>query len=293
MTKGVVFSVIASCLFGVLYFMPTLLRPLTSTEIFGWRILMMVPLLTGALRATGALGQVGSLARRVRSRLVLVPVLIASAAILGVQQWLFTWAPIHGQAMNVALGYFLMPLVMVLVGLLLFGERLSRARIVAVGFALVGVGNELFRVGALSWSTLIPALGFPAYFALRRWAKTESAGAMWFELLLLLPFAAAFAFGGQHLGLAPTLAPPLLAMGVLGGAATLLYLLAAQHLPFNLFGLLSYLEPVLLLIVSLLLLGEQIEPREWFTYVPIWIAVGVLVLEGVLILTGTPRSARR
>lgn len=282
MFQGVLLSVVASCLFGVLYFLPTLLAPLTGEEIFGWRIMMTVPLLTVALRAMRAFDEVGDLLRRVRERPSLALVLIVSAFILGVQQWLFTWAPTHGHAMNVALAYFLMPLVMVLVGVLFFGERLSRARVVAVLFALGGVINELFRVGSLSWSTVVPALGFPAYFALRRWAKTETTGGMWIELVLLFPFATAFALGGPNLVSVPDLPGPLLTLGALGGTALLLYLMASQRLPLNLFGLLSYLEPVLLVVVSLLLLGERIEPREWFTYVPIWIAVGLLILEGAL-----------
>mgnify|MGYP002352193950 CR=1 FL=1 len=290
MFKGVLLSVVASCMFGVLYFLPTVLQPLDGQEIFGWRILMTAPLLTLTLRATGQLRQVRELARRVRERPLLLAVLLASSGMLGLQQWLFTWAPTHGHAMNVALAYFLMPLVMVLVGVVAFGERLSRARMLAVLFALLGVVNELFRVGTLAWSTLVPALGFPAYFALRRWAKTDTTGGMWFELVLLLPVAALFALRGPNVGATPGLVGPLLIMGGIGGTALLFYLLASQRLPFNLFGLLGYLEPVLLVVVALSLLGARIEPREWLTYVPIWIAVALLVLEGAASLRHRRRA---
>src|SRR5690606_29969494 len=138
-----------------------------------------LPLLTLALRLTGGLTQVRGLLRQARAEPRIVPTLLATAGILGVQQWLFTWAPTHGHALNVALAYFLMPLGMVVVGTLAFGERLGRLRQLAVGFAVVGVLNELLRVGALSWTTLVPSLGFPLYFALRRWGGTATTGAMW------------------------------------------------------------------------------------------------------------------
>ena len=284
MSKGVLLSVLASCMFGVLYFLPTILVPLTGQELFGWRLVIAAPLVTVVLVATGQWQQVPAFLEKVRERPLLALVLLISAAILGVQQWLFTWAPNHGHGLNVALGFFLMPLVMVVVGILAFGERLSRWRLAAVLCALVGVANEVFRVGALSWSTLLPGLGFPLYFTLRRWAGTETAAGTWIELVLMFPAAAYFASTGPHLHLVPGLAGPILLLGLLGGAALLLYLLAAQLLPFNLFGLLSYLEPVLLVLVSLLFLGERIDPREWLTYVPIWIAVALLVVEGAVLL---------
>jgi len=100
----------------------------------------------------------------------------------------------------------------------------------------------------------------------------------------MFPPAVWFALTGPNLGLIPSLAGPVLLLGLLGGSALLLYLLASQLLPFNLFGLLSYFEPVLLVLVSLAFLGERIEPREWLTYVPIWLAVGLLIVEGAVLV---------
>jgi chloramphenicol-sensitive protein RarD len=284
MSKGVLVSVLASCMFGVLYFLPTLLVPLTGQELFGWRLAIAAPLVTVVLRATGQWPHVPAFLRQVRERPALALTLVLSSAILGVQQWLFTWAPTHGHGLNVALGFFLMPLAMVVVGVAAFGERLSRWRLAAVLCALLGVINEVLRVGTLSWSTLLPALGFPAYFSLRRLARTDHVAGTWVELILMFPPAVWFALTGPNLGLIPSLAGPVLLLGLLGGSALLLYLLASQLLPFNLFGLLSYFEPVLLVLVSLAFLGERIEPREWLTYVPIWLAVGLLIVEGAVLV---------
>jgi chloramphenicol-sensitive protein RarD len=281
-SKGVVLSVLASAMFGALYVLPSLLEPLTGLEIFGWRVVLTAPLITVLLVLTRQWGTVTAMAVRVRARPATAVVLVLAAALLGVQLWLFTWAPTHGHALDVALGYFLMPLVMVIVGVAAFGEQLSRLRLAAVLCAVAGVAHELVRVGTISWSTLLVALGYPAYFVLRRRAGTATTGAMWFEFLILLPVALALVLTGPSLVHVPDLAPLLLLLGVLSSAALVCYLVASQLLSFSLFGLLSYLEPVLLALVSVTLLGQGIAPEEWWTYVPIWAAVALLVLEGAV-----------
>lgn len=208
-----------------------------------------------------------------------------SAALLGVQFWLFTWAPVHGRALEVSLGYFLLPLAMVLVGRVVYGERLSRFQQLATIAALLGVANELFVLGHFAWPTMVVALGYPVYFVLRRTLGTDHFGGLWWDMLLMVPVAVWFlAASDRPLGLLvddPKLFALLPLMGVMSAAAVAAYMLASRLLPFGLFGLLSYVEPVLLVIVALLL-GEGLEHGQLLTYVPIWIAVALLAVEGGL-----------
>lgn len=282
MSRGVLLSVLASAMFGALYFLASRLEPLTGLEIFAWRVALTAPLVTALLLLGRQWHAVTMTAARVCARPVTALNLVLAAALLAVQLWLFTWAPGHGHALEVALGYFLMPLVMVVVGVAAFGERLSRWRLAAVACAALGVGHELLRVGTLSWSTLLVALGYPAYFVLRRRAGIATTGGMWFEFVIMLPVAVVLVLTGPSLAVVPDLAPLLSVLGVLSAAALVCYLVASQLLSFSLFGLLSYLEPVLLALVSVTLLGQGIAPDEWWTYVPIWAAVVLLVLEGGL-----------
>src|SRR3546814_4801047 len=85
--------------------------------------------------------------------------LLASAALIGVQLWLFVWAPLHGKALDVSMGYFLLPLAMVLVGRVAYAERLSRVQTVAVVIAALGVAHELFRINSFSWATALVVFG--------------------------------------------------------------------------------------------------------------------------------------
>ena len=124
MLKGVVASVLASVLFGVIYWISPFLKPLGGEEIFGWRVLATLPFTTVLLLWRGEWTQVRELAQRVRQRPALGAALVLSAAMVGVQLWLFMWAPMAGRALPVSLGYFLLPLVMVLAGAVLYRERL-------------------------------------------------------------------------------------------------------------------------------------------------------------------------
>lgn len=281
MYKGVALSVMASCLFAVMYFYTSLLTPLTGEEIFGWRMLLTLPCATGFLLYSGDWTLVRTLTARVRKNPAMLGAMVLSAALVSVQLWLFMWAPLHGRSLEVALGYFLLPLSMILTGRVVFGEHLSRLQKIAAGCALIGVGNELLRLGGISWETLVVALGYPLYFVLRRKLKTDNLGGLWWDMLLVWPVALLIVWNGNTAALDtfPRLYALIPILGAISASALVSYILASRLLPFSVFGLLSYVEPVLLIGVALLL-GESIQRDEWMTYLPIWAAVMVLMVEG-------------
>jgi len=200
------------------------------------------------------------------------------------QLWLFMWAPINGHGLDVSLGYFLLPLTLVLTGRLVFGEPISRLQRLACLLAAVGVGNQLLLASSLSWPVLAVALGYPCYFVLRRKLGTASLGGLWVDLVISLPVAVLFVLGsGETLNLLagnPRLPLLIAGLGALSALALGLMINASKYLSLTLFGLLSYVEPVLLVVVGLLL-GESIAPDQWLTYGAIWAAIVVLVLEGL------------
>lgn len=93
MSKGVVAAVFASVLFAGLYYYATLMTPLTGEEIFGWRLLFTAPGATALLLVTREWGQVRITLRRVREQPALIPIYLANAMMLGLQMWVFVWAP--------------------------------------------------------------------------------------------------------------------------------------------------------------------------------------------------------
>ena len=285
MYKGIALSVLASVVFGVLYLFTPFLQPLDSEQTFAWRMLSTLPFLTLFMWWTGDLKHIASIFKRIFQQPMILLWLLVSSFLCTTQLWLFLWGPINGRGLEVSLGYFLLPLVMVLFGCLLYKEKLSKFQMAAVAFAVLGVGHEIWRIGSVAWETVYVALAYPIYFFLRRKFGTDHLGGFWWDLCLVLPVAVYLGFiysdslslfyTAQHLVFA------VIGLGFLSALGLGSYILASRYLPFVIFGLLSYLEPVLLAFASMLL-GERVEADEWLTYIPIWFAVVLLVLEGLI-----------
>lgn len=285
MVKGIAYSVLASITFGVLYFYTQLLGALDSEQTFGWRIIATLPVLTLFMWLTGDLIHVKTIFKRILKKPILLLFLMTTSVLTSAQLWLFLWAPMHGRGLQVSLGYFLLPLVLVLAGSFLYGEKLSKFQYVAVSFAVFGVGHEIWRLGSMAWETALVALGYAAYFILRKKIQTDNLGGFWWDLLIILPVAIFFTQTGdasftkflEH----PGLILVVIGLGLLSAIGLGSYILASRYLPLIIFGLLGYLEPVLLALASLVM-GEKIGAEEWLTYIPIWLAVLVLVIEGAV-----------
>lgn len=285
MYKGIALSVLASVVFGVLYIFTPFLQPLDSEQTFAWRMLATIPFLTAFMWWSGDLSHITQILKRILKQPAFLIWLIISSLLCTTQLWLFLWGPINGRGLQVSLGYFLLPLVMVLVGCVLYKEKLSRWQMAAVALAILGVGHEIWRIGSIAWETVYVALAYPLYFFMRRKFQTDHLGGFWWDLFIILPVAIYLGFihsdsmqlilNAQHLIFA------VLGLGFLSALGLGSYILASRYLPFVIFGLLSYLEPVLLAFASMAL-GERVEAGEWLTYLPIWLAVVLLVIEGIL-----------
>lgn len=293
MRFGIILNVMASICFAAMFAYTTRLDALSGEELYGWRMLLTFPFLTLLIwyRREGTLIMT-IYQRGQQARLGFWLTRGISASLLSVQLWLFVWAPSHGYSLPVSLGYFMMPITMVIIGRFAFKERMSRLQQIAALLALLGVINQFSIAQTLAWPTWVVGLGYPLYFWLRRQTDTHHIGGLWFDMLLSVPISLFLII--QHGGVINTLdtsTQPLwgvLGLGLLSALALACQALSAPHLNLSLFGLLVYVEPVLLLVVALLL-GETIPRAEWPTYMAIWLAVCVLILEGVLSLKQPPR----
>lgn len=280
---GVALSVLASVLFAVLSGYTTLLAPLSGLAVFAWRIVWTLPGVALLLVLRKQWPAFGLLLGRLRTEPKLVLAMPLLALLFGVQQWLFMWAPLNSEGMAVAMGYFLLPLTMVLFGRVLYGEHLYRMQWLAVACALAGVAHELWLTQAVAWPTLLVALGYPPYFVLRRWARLEALTGFALEVLLLFPVALLMLWwlGPDSYGI---MAEPrfwllLPGLGLISTVALLCYLGASRLLPLGLLGILGYVEPVLLFLLAITLLGEPLMANRLLTYGPIWLAVGLTGLH--------------
>lgn len=281
---GVLLNVMGSALFALLYAWTHLLAPLNGDAIYGWRMLLTVPCMALFVLASGRWHEVRLITRLACRSLRYLAQRLLSALLLGAQLWLFMWAPINGYGLDVSLGYFLLPISMVIIGRLAFKDRISRLQLLACVLAVIGIACQLAVARTLSWPALVVCLGYPGYFWLRRVTDTNTLGATWIDMAFSLPVSLLFVLHSAASTEWTAALPWLTAgLGTISAAALVLQALSAPRLNLSLFGLLIYVEPVLLVVVSLLL-GESIPAAQWPTYIAIWLAVLALVAEGAVTL---------
>ncbi|MGB2784408.1 EamA family transporter RarD [Psychrobacter sp.] len=282
---GVALAVLSNLLFGVLYAYSSFLAPLSGTQVFIWRMLAMWAALIGYLLISGRLGFHIDKLKALGSVKQWAWLLLPTPIFLS-QFWLFMWAPVNGQGVQTAMGYFLFPLMMVIFGCVFFGEKLSRLQWLAVGFAVLGVGSEIIRTQSVSWATLWVCGTYPLYYILRRLQGIGAVTGLLVDLTIFAPFAVAylFLFAPSSLSLVSGsgfFILMLAGLGVMSVLAMKTNVDASQMLPVNVYGMMSYLEPALLFILAVTVLGNPFESAMIYSYGLIWLGIAFLVAHGV------------
>lgn len=168
--QGVLLSLAASVLFVTLPGYVHLLEPLDSLQVVAHRVVWSIPMVFLLVVATRQWPTLRAAWRRLFAEPWLLACFPLTAAMMLLQWGIFIWAPLAGKTLELSLGYFLLPLAMVLVGRVFYGERLTPLQAIAVACALAGVLHEFWLTRAFSWVSLVTALGYP---------RTSCCGAGW------------------------------------------------------------------------------------------------------------------
>jgi chloramphenicol-sensitive protein RarD len=267
----------AYLIWGVLPFYLRLLQGVPAADVLAHRILWTV--LVVVLLISGLKGWERVRAALRQPRLLLM--LLASAVCISINWGVYTWAILAGHAIDTSLGYFINPLVSVLFGVVLLGERLGRLQWVAVGLAALGVAVLTIERGSLPLVSLALALSFGVYGLIRKQAAVDAATGLFVETLMLAPFAALW-IAGTSQGFTGWPAPTLVTLAF-GGVATavplLLFGIAARRLPLSTLGLMQYVAPTMVLIEAVLIFGEVLDPARLAAFCCIWAGLAVYTLS--------------
>jgi len=203
--------------------------------------------------------------------------MLALAALLVGSNWLvFLWAVANRQVVASSLGYFLTPLVNVLLGLVVLKERLNRLEWIAVGFALAAIANEVFALGALPWVSLFLAGTFGTYGLVRKQVPVDAISGLWLETLAMLPVCGLWAlWQAQHdhlvFGPQDTLTATLLiGAGILTALPLMAFAAATQRLDLATVGMLMYINPTLQFITAIWIFGEPLQTSRLVSFALIW-----------------------
>ena len=265
-------------------FMPLcllLVRQVPAFEFVGWRIVWTLPVCLLIVAFRGQFPAIREALRNWRALLILT----ASAVLIAVNWVVYVWAIQQNFVYAASLGYYINPLVNVLLGTLLLKEKLSRAQWIAVGLA--GIGIAVLAAGALTtlWISLTLALSFGTYGLLRKQVEVGALPGLTIEsAILLLPalgVAAWFAASPQGSSFDDSLGLSLAIM--LGGAFTafplLMFAIAARRMDYSTLGFFQFLAPSIVFILGLTVFGEELHPAQAFCFGCIWIAAAIFVWD--------------
>lgn len=249
-----------------------------ALEIIAHRVVWSLLLVALLLALTGGLHAVRQAAGDPR---ILGRVLLAAALVMG--NWLvFVWAVNAGRILETSLGYFITPLVSILLAVAVLGERLRTRQWIAVGCACIGVALEGWRIGGLPWVSLALAATFGSYGLLRKQLPVNATGGLLLETACALPFALLYLMwlgsSGSFGADAPT-SLLLIATGPVTAIPLLLFAIGARRLPLATLGFLQYVAPSLTFFVAILIYDEAMNLARLLAFVAIWIGLALYSVD--------------
>jgi chloramphenicol-sensitive protein RarD len=267
-----------------------LVKSVPAVEYVAWRILFTLPLCGAIIAWRKAGDEVRAVLRDRRAMLTLV----ASATLVAVNWFLYVWAINGGHVYAASLGYYILPLLMMLLGLLVLGEKLTRVQWAAVALAAAGVA--VLATGAVTtlWVSLSMALTFGLYGLLRKTVNAGALAGLTIESLILGPIALAVVgwYAAQPAGSALGYGPVVAAGVAFGGPMTafplIMFAFAARRLPYTVVGFLQFISPTIVFLLGLFVFGEKLNPAQLACFVAIWCAALLFVWD---ILRGTKGEA--
>jgi chloramphenicol-sensitive protein RarD len=212
-------------------------------------------------------------------------VLALSGALIAANWLTYVWSVNNGRMLEASLGYYINPLVNVLLGMLILGERLRRMQWIAVGLATVGVAQQVWQVGSLPWVSLVLALTFGFYGLIRKQAPVKALPGLVVETWMLVPIALGWlllnptASSAQAEFWTTSQAWWLVAAGPITLVPLVCFNAAARHLPYTTLGFLQYLAPTLVLLQAVLLFGEHLSSSTLVAFMFIWAGLAVYSID--------------
>ena len=265
-----------------------LVKTVPAVEYVAWRILFTIPLCLLFVAWRRSWTELRAVLRDRRTMLTL----LASSMLIGVNWFLYVWAIQTGHVYAASLGYYILPLTMMLLGLVFLGERLTRLQWAAVGLA--GLGVAALAAGALTtlWLSLAMATTFGVYGLLRKTVQAGPLVGLTLESAILAPLSLALAwwYAASPAGSALTQDPLTTFAVVMGGPMTaiplIMFAFAARRLPYTVVGFLQFSSPTIVFLLGLLVFGEELKPAQLACFVAIWAAAALFIRDVV-------RGARR
>ncbi|RMX08294.1 EamA family transporter RarD [Corticibacter populi] len=281
---GVLYAVLAFSAWGFMTIYWKWVAWMPSGQLIAYRVLWTFVLMLPLLSALRGWRQLGHALRQPRVMLVLS----LTAALISVNWLTFVWAVTHAHVVQASLGYFINPLLNVLLGVIVLHERLRPAQWLAVALAVLGVCWQVWALGVVPWIALLLGGTFAVYGLLRKFTPVSGMVGLGIETMLIFPVALlyllwvsgrpeAVPLGSHGLGGAVLV----MLSGVITAAPLLWFANAAQRLRLSTLGFFQYLAPSLQLMLGVFVYHEDFTRQHLISFGLIWIALLVYSIDTV------------
>lgn len=275
--RGNLAAVTAFFLWGVLPLYWKQFSWLRADQVIALRGMACVPVLLLILAWRGELRAWFATAVRPRA----AGLHFVTALLLGSNWLIFVWSALHEHIVEASLGYFLNPLMNVVLGAVFLRERMNRMQAVAVGLATAGVAVQVAGLGRVPWIALALSSTFSVYGLLRKTARLDSLQGLTLESVVFLPLAAGWLALRTHEPVAHGAFQWtwVALLGVLTVVPLLAFAHAARNLTLTTLGLWQFMTPTLHFLCGWAVYGEPLEPARLLSFAVIWTGLGVFVAD--------------
>jgi chloramphenicol-sensitive protein RarD len=284
--RGMVYAVGSYLLWGYLPIYFIALAPMGAWEIVAWRVLFSLVFCAILIAVTRAWRPFLAILRQPR----IVLILGGAGALIYINWQTYVYATTSGQVVEAALGYFINPIVTILLGVLVLRERLRVWQWIALGVSFAAVVELTIGYGKLPWIALLLAFSFGTYGLVKKRVgrDVDALSGLTLETAWLTPVAVVqlivvslttgIVFG--HHDVWHTLAA--IGAGPITAVPLLLFAAASRRLPLTVIGIVQYLTPILQFVIGVALLHEQMSTERWIGFMLVWLALVILIADMVI-----------
>ncbi|TCP31266.1 chloramphenicol-sensitive protein RarD [Scopulibacillus darangshiensis] len=272
---GAIATIAAYVLWGVMPIYWKLIDGAPAGEILAQRIVWSFIFMIVILLFTGKLKRFASELRAMLLTPKKLLIISAASVVISINWYTYIWAVGHDHVVQASLGYYINPLVSVLLGMIFLKEKLSFWQIISFAIAFIGVLVMAWHVGTMPWVALVLAISFGLYGLLKKLVHLGAMTGLTIETLVITPFALIYLLGFQggntNFGLAaPGLSALLIGAGIVTAVPLLLFASGANRIPLSMIGFFQYIAPTLMLILGTFVYHETFNQDQLAAFVLIW-----------------------
>jgi len=221
-----------------------------------------------------------------KNRKILVGLFI-STALISVNWYIFTWAVTNERILSTSLGYFINPIMSIVMGVIILGERLSKFQWAAVACVVLGVVNQIVNYGEVPWIALSLATSFAIYGFIKKKLQIDSLNGFLIETTLALPFAAGYIIwtlvqsNALFLSLDITTDLLLVAGGIVTAVPLIMFATSAKKIPLSGMGFMQFIAPSITFILATQVYSEPLSYEQLLSFVFIWGGLGLYLINPI------------